>query len=85
VVIQTEEALKVLEALVVADLLVYIITELYTLLLAVVAAALTTAMTEFLAAVVRGAEQAAAAVAMVTQKMVAVEVSRLAVRVVAAI
>jgi hypothetical protein len=67
------EALKVLEALVVADQLVYIIMALYTLLLAVAAEALTTAMTEFLAAVVRAAEQAAAAVAMVAQKMVAAE------------
>jgi hypothetical protein len=67
------EALKVLEALVVADQLVYIIMALYTLLLAVAAEALTTAMTEFLAAAVRAAEQTEAAVVTVVQKMVAAE------------
>jgi hypothetical protein len=69
VVIQTEEALKVLEDLAAVDLLAYIITELYTLLLVVVVAALTTATMIILAAAAAVVEQMAATVVTVAQKM----------------
>jgi hypothetical protein len=69
VVIQTEEVLKVLEDLAVADQLVCIIPELYTLLLAEVEVDLTTATMIILAAAAAVVEQMAATVVTVAQKM----------------